>query len=137
MALATTSSHALSCYLHPRRRHRGNVAVSPRSEGGGARRKEEVEIVIVGAGVAGLATAASLRRLGVGATVLEQGASLRAGGTSLTLFKNGWRVLDAIGVADELRAKHLRIQGYVSLAPSPVSPWMISELLPSRSEIRW
>lgn len=65
----------------------------------------------MGAGVAGLATAASLRRLGVGATVLEQGASLRAGGTSLTLFKNGWRVLDAIGVADELRAKHLRIQG--------------------------
>lgn len=63
MALATTSSHALSCYLHPRRRRRGNVAVSPRSEGGGARRKEEVEIVIVGAGVAGLATAASLRRL--------------------------------------------------------------------------
>lgn len=45
MALATTSSHALSCYLHPRRRRRGNVAVSPRSEGGGARRKEEVEIV--------------------------------------------------------------------------------------------
>lgn len=68
-------------------------------------------MVIVGAGIAGLATALSLRRLGVSATVLEQGPALRAGGTSLTLFKNGWRVLDSIGVADELRAKYLRVQG--------------------------
>nr|CAD1818511.1 unnamed protein product [Ananas comosus var. bracteatus] len=74
--------------------------------------KEEEEVVIVGGGIAGLATALALRRLGVAAAVLEQGASLRAGGTSLTLFKNGWRVLDALGVADELRAKFLQIQGY-------------------------
>ncbi|KAF8644577.1 hypothetical protein HU200_066433 [Digitaria exilis] len=78
-------------------------------------RRSEEAIVIVGAGVAGLATALALRRLGVGATVLEQGETLRAGGTSLTLFKNGWRVLDAIGVADELRAKYLRIQGCVPI----------------------
>ncbi|XP_040382094.1 monooxygenase 2-like [Oryza brachyantha] len=104
MPLATTTSSSISSYLHPRRRR--NAVVAPRCE---AAQREE--IVIVGAGVAGLATAVSLRRLGVGATVLEQGAALRAGGTSLTLFKNGWRVLDAIGVADELRAKHLRIQG--------------------------
>uniref|UniRef100_A0A0E0LKV0 FAD-binding domain-containing protein n=1 Tax=Oryza punctata TaxID=4537 RepID=A0A0E0LKV0_ORYPU len=126
MALATTSSHAFSSCLHPRRRHRGrrNVAVSPRSE---VQRREEMEIVIVGAGVAGLATAASLRRLGVGATVLEQGASLRAGGTSLTLFKNGWRVLDAIGVADELRAKHLRVQGMKMRSASPAAGGVLRE----------
>nr|CAD1818700.1 unnamed protein product [Ananas comosus var. bracteatus] len=75
-------------------------------------KKKEEEVVIVGGGIAGLATALALRRLGVAAAVLEQGASLRAGGTSLTLFKNGWRVLDALGVADELRAKFLQIQGY-------------------------
>ncbi|TYH81497.1 hypothetical protein ES332_D03G204300v1 [Gossypium tomentosum] len=72
-------------------------------------RKED--IVIVGAGIAGLATAVSLRRLGIGSVVLEQAASLRTGGTSLTLFKNGWRVLDAIGVADTLRGQFLEIQG--------------------------
>ncbi|RRT52913.1 hypothetical protein B296_00044762, partial [Ensete ventricosum] len=72
----------------------------------------EEEIVVVGAGIAGLATALSLHRLGVGSVVLEQGESLRAGGTSLTLFKNGWRVLDSIGVADELRPQFLQIQGY-------------------------
>nr|CAB3457990.1 unnamed protein product [Digitaria exilis] len=81
-------------------------------------RRSEEAIVIVGAGVAGLATALALRRLGVGATVLEQGETLRAGGTSLTLFKNGWRVLDAIGVADELRAKYLRIQGMRMRSPA-------------------
>ncbi|XVE57582.1 hypothetical protein DITRI_Ditri04bG0101600 [Diplodiscus trichospermus] len=69
------------------------------------------DIVIVGAGIAGLATAVSLRRLGIGSLVLEQVESLRTGGTSLTLFKNGWRVLDAIGVADSLRSQFLEIQG--------------------------
>nr|AUD40387.1 zeaxanthin epoxidase 2 [Camellia sinensis] len=73
------------------------------------RRKED--IVIVGAGIAGLATAVSLHRLGVGSMVLEQAESLRTGGTSLTLFKNGWRVLDAIGVGNDLRTHFLEIQG--------------------------
>ncbi|KAJ1391722.1 hypothetical protein SESBI_36382 [Sesbania bispinosa] len=74
-------------------------------------RKEHV--VIVGAGIAGLATALSLHRLGVRSLVLEQAESLRTGGTSLTLFKNGWRVLDAIGVANDLRPQFLEIQGMV------------------------
>lgn len=46
--------------------------------------------------------------------VLEQADSLRTGGASLTLFKNGWRVLDAIGVGDDLRGQFLEIQGYTS-----------------------
>ncbi|XP_010919743.1 monooxygenase 2-like [Elaeis guineensis] len=74
-------------------------------------RKEEV--VVVGAGIAGLATALSLHRVGVRSVVLEQGDSLRTGGTSLTLFKNGWRALDDIGVGDELRSQFLQIQGLV------------------------
>lgn len=72
-------------------------------------RKEQV--VIVGAGIAGLATALSLHRLGVRSLVLEQAESLRIGGTSLTLFKNGWSVLDAIGVAHDLRTQFSEIQG--------------------------
>lgn len=54
-------------------------------------------------------------RLGVRSLVLEQSDSLRTGGTSLTLFKNGWRVLDAIGVGNDLRGQFLEIQGYVHL----------------------
>lgn len=52
-------------------------------------------------------------RLGVPSLVLEQAESLRTTGTSLTLFKNGWRVLDAIGVANDLRPQFLEIQGYI------------------------
>eukprot|EP00261_Vitis_vinifera_P001889 XP_002265622.4 PREDICTED: uncharacterized protein LOC100253528 [Vitis vinifera] len=74
-------------------------------------RKED--IIIVGAGIAGLATAVSLHRLGVGSLVLEQAESLRTGGTSLTLFKNGWGVLDAMGVGNDLRSQFLEIQGMV------------------------
>lgn len=74
-------------------------------------RKEHV--VIVGGGIAGLATALSLHRLGVRSLVLEQSESLRTGGTSLTLSKNGWRALDSIGVANCLRTQYLEIQGIV------------------------
>ncbi|KAI3933271.1 hypothetical protein MKW92_047049 [Papaver armeniacum] len=74
---------------------------------------QKQDIVIVGAGIAGLATALSLHRLGVKSLVLEQSESLRTGGTSLTLFKNGWRVLDDIGVGSQLREQFLEIQGMV------------------------
>lgn len=47
--------------------------------------------------------------------VVEQAASLRSGGTSLTFFKNGWKVFDAIGVADELRPQFLEIEECVFL----------------------
>lgn len=118
LATATISSPQLRYCPSPRgrRRRRGRHGAAAATVAASATpRSSEENIVIVGAGVAGLATAVALRRLGVGAAVLEQGDALRAGGTSLTLFKNGWRVLDAIGVADELRSKYLRIQGCVPL----------------------
>ncbi|AES94329.1 putative FAD-binding domain, FAD/NAD(P)-binding domain-containing protein [Medicago truncatula] len=74
---------------------------------------QKEHVVIVGGGIAGLATALSLHRLGVRSLVLEQSESLRTGGTSLTLFKNGWSVLDSIGVANYLRTQYLEIQGMV------------------------
>ncbi|MEO6999271.1 MAG: FAD-dependent oxidoreductase [Terracoccus sp.] len=55
---------------------------------------------IVGAGVAGLATAIGLERLGWEVTVLEQAPAPRKDGAGLTLWPNAMRALDAIGAAD-------------------------------------
>ncbi|KAJ3689036.1 hypothetical protein LUZ61_018200 [Rhynchospora tenuis] len=71
------------------------------------------EVVVVGGGIAGLAVSLALHRLGVSSLVLEQGRTLRTGGTSLTLFKNGWRVLDSLGAADELRQSFLPVKGMI------------------------
>uniref|UniRef100_A0A453BYZ1 FAD-binding domain-containing protein n=1 Tax=Aegilops tauschii subsp. strangulata TaxID=200361 RepID=A0A453BYZ1_AEGTS len=71
----------------------------------------DAEMVIVGAGIAGLATALALRRLGVGAAgggvlVLERHAELRSTGAALTIFPNGWFALRALGVAHKLTSRY-------------------------------
>lgn len=53
-----------------------------------------------------------MSRLGIRSLVLEQSETLRTEGTSITLFKNGWKVLDAIGVGSNLRSQFLEIEGY-------------------------
>ncbi|KAK2977658.1 hypothetical protein RJ640_015655 [Escallonia rubra] len=64
---------------------------------------EKVEdVVIIGAGIAGLATAVALKRVGVRALVLERSDELRATGTALSLFPNAWLALDALGVSHKL-----------------------------------
>ncbi|PKI41667.1 hypothetical protein CRG98_037974 [Punica granatum] len=70
----------------------------------------EEEVVIVGAGIGGLATAVALKRVGVRALVLERAAELRATGAALTLFPNAWLALDALGVADKLTALYAPIE---------------------------
>lgn len=68
-------------------------------------------ILIVGGGIAGLATAVALQRVGLKSLVLERADSLRTTGTALPLMTNAWRALDVLGVADSLRLKHPQIQG--------------------------
>jgi 2-polyprenyl-6-methoxyphenol hydroxylase-like FAD-dependent oxidoreductase len=60
------------------------------------------DVVIVGAGIAGLATAVALKRVGVRALVLIRSEGLRATGSALTLFPNAWLALDALGVSHKL-----------------------------------
>ncbi|XP_065638194.1 monooxygenase 2-like [Quercus suber] len=72
-----------------------------------------VDVVIVGAGIAGLTTSLGLYRLGVESIVLESWDSLRSTGFALTLWTNAWRALDAVGVGDSLRQQHFQIQGAV------------------------
>ncbi|XP_029120052.1 monooxygenase 2 [Elaeis guineensis] len=69
------------------------------------------DVVIIGAGIAGLATALGLHRMGVRSLVLESSDSLRAAGFGLATWNNAWRALDALGVGDSLRQSHVRLQG--------------------------
>jgi len=74
-------------------------------------RKDAAEdIVIAGAGLAGLAAALGLHRKGVRSLVLESSPSLRASGFAFATWKNAFRALDALGVGDKIREQHLQVQ---------------------------
>ncbi|EMS68482.1 hypothetical protein TRIUR3_13840 [Triticum urartu] len=68
----------------------------------------EAEVVIVGAGIAGQATALALHRAGVrgGVLVLKRHAELRTTGAALTIFPSGWFALRALGVAHKLMSRY-------------------------------
>lgn len=79
----------------------------------------DAEVVIVGAGIGGLATALALRRVGVGVArpggvlVLERHPELRSTGAALTIFPNGWFALRALGVAHKLTSRYDAFETYV------------------------
>ncbi len=64
-----------------------------------------MRIGIVGAGPAGLTAAVAAAQLGLAAEVLERTAQFRPAGAGLGLHRNGLRVLEALGVLQELRPK--------------------------------
>ncbi|KAK4562183.1 hypothetical protein RGQ29_004879 [Quercus rubra] len=81
---------------------------------------EEVQdIVIVGAGIAGLTTSLGLHKLGIRSLVLESSSSLRITGFAIGIWTNGWKALDAVGIGDSLRQQHKQIYG--NLATSTIS----------------
>ncbi|EOA32464.1 hypothetical protein CARUB_v10015741mg [Capsella rubella] len=71
------------------------------------------DIVIVGAGISGLATAVGLHRLGIRSTVLESSEKLRATGFALSTYFNAWKALEALGISQHLRDLHDRLHGWM------------------------
>ncbi|KAM3695662.1 hypothetical protein ACB098_07G150300 [Castanea mollissima] len=71
--------------------------------------EEVLDIVIVGAGVAGLTTSLGLHKLGIRSLVLESSGSLRITGFAIGIWTNAWKALDAIGIGDSLRQQHKQI----------------------------
>ncbi|XP_074291458.1 monooxygenase 2-like [Silene latifolia] len=69
------------------------------------------KIIIVGAGISGLATALALHRLGIKSLVLESSDKLRAAGIAFTTWTNAWRSLDALGIGQSLRQQHELLLG--------------------------
>ncbi|XP_030522955.1 monooxygenase 2-like [Rhodamnia argentea] len=72
------------------------------------------DIVIVGAGIAGLTTALGLHRLGIKSLVLESSDGLRTTGFALTTWTNAWRALDAVGIGEPLRRQHNQLFGLMN-----------------------
>jgi len=62
------------------------------------------EVVIIGAGIAGLATAVALRRRGIEALVFEQAPAFGRVGAGLTLAPNAMQALEQLGLSDQVRA---------------------------------
>ncbi len=65
---------------------------------------KRLRAAIVGGGIGGLAAACALRRRGIDATVFEQAATLGEIGAGLTIFPNGLRLLERLGLREALAA---------------------------------
>ncbi|KAM0889863.1 hypothetical protein ACQ4PT_027442 [Festuca glaucescens] len=69
------------------------------------------DVVIAGAGLAGLGVALGLHRKGVRSVVLESSPALRTSGFAFMTWTNAFRALDALGVGDKMRNQHVQVQG--------------------------
>jgi 2-polyprenyl-6-methoxyphenol hydroxylase-like FAD-dependent oxidoreductase len=59
-----------------------------------------VRVIVVGAGIGGLATAAALRRVGLAVRVLEQAREFSRVGAGIALAENAMRALDVLGLGE-------------------------------------
>src|SRR5574338_1377141 len=66
--------------------------------------KKKLSVAIVGAGMGGLAVAATLRKVGIDVQVYEQAARFARIGAGIQMMPNSMKVLRGIGVEDRLRA---------------------------------
>jgi 2-polyprenyl-6-methoxyphenol hydroxylase-like FAD-dependent oxidoreductase len=79
-----------------------------------------VRVAIVGAGLAGLASAAALSRAGHQVRVFERSETLRASGLQLNFWSNATSLLPAFGVAMDLGepVHRMMIRRKVVMSPS-------------------
>ncbi|XP_076934097.1 monooxygenase 1-like [Bidens hawaiensis] len=72
---------------------------------------EDFEVVIIGAGICGLAMALALHKKGIKSVIMERSESLRnVTGAAIGIRPNGWRALDQLGVAKNLRHTAVRLR---------------------------
>jgi 2-polyprenyl-6-methoxyphenol hydroxylase-like FAD-dependent oxidoreductase len=70
---------------------------------------QQPDVLIVGAGIAGLALARALTRQGLAAEIVERETVGRPAGSGLYLPANAVRMLDRLGLGDEVRERAARV----------------------------
>ncbi|MCU1396785.1 MAG: hpxO [Ilumatobacteraceae bacterium] len=65
---------------------------------------QDLDVLVVGAGIGGLTTAVALMRSGHRVRVIDQSRELRPVGAGISLWSNGVKVLDALGLGAEVAA---------------------------------
>ncbi len=93
-----------------------------------------MRIVVVGAGLGGVAAAVGLHRLGHEVTLVERGAELREAGTGIVVMPNGLRALDALGLADEVRG-HVMDAGRAGLRDWRGRPLLVTDAVQAQREV--
>lgn len=68
-----------------------------------------LRVLIVGGGIAGLATAAGLRRAGIACEIVERAERWQPVGAGIVLGVNAMRVMDGLGLADAVAARGARL----------------------------
>lgn len=81
----------------------------------GTKAKRPPRVVIIGAGIGGLAAACALRQRGFEVTIFERAEKLEEVGAGLQIGPNGVRVLRALGLGDALRHNAFEPTDMVSL----------------------
>jgi salicylate hydroxylase len=94
---------------------------------------DRLRVAIVGGGIGGLSAANALIRRGLDVTVFEQVETLREIGTGLSLFPNGRRQLERMGLKDALAQVGAKV-GEVSVCRMDGSP---VGLMPTTDSTGW
>src|SRR3954451_19141583 len=89
-----------------------------------------LKVIVAGAGGGGLTTAIALRQAGIDAQVYEQAEDLRQIGAGLHLWTNATRVLQGLGVAEELgqHASELKTAEFRTASGSLLASWPQAEI---------
>ncbi|MEU7912623.1 FAD-dependent oxidoreductase [Microbispora bryophytorum] len=93
-----------------------------------------MRIVMVGAGLGGVAAAVGLHRTGHEVTLLERAAELREAGTGIAVMPNGLRALDALGLAEDVRG-HVIHAARGGLRDWRGRPLLVTDLVRAQQEI--
>jgi len=98
-----------------------------------------VNIAIVGGGLGGLACAIALRQTGHDVTVYEQARQFEAVGAGISLWPNGVKVMDGLGLGDRLAAAAGRMDrmGYADREGRLLTEFSLSPLYESVGQRAW